>query len=249
MPLPVPPPTPDAALAEGYRIRDMLESDADRTAQLHREHLHLGLFPSLGHRFVARWHQTFVTSAHAWAAVVVAPDGAVVAMVLMTTDQHDYLTETLLHHRWPLARAGAVGLVRDPRVLAHFARTRALRYWRRFHRARRPVVALEDPAGRLGVVHAVVTDESARGLGCARALLHTAEDHARRRGTVVLALVTEHLEVEDAARPPRGAGSFYERSGWVRTDLRTRDGHRIAEYRRRLAPAAGPVSATDEAPA
>ena len=231
-----------APLSEGYHVRDMLPSDARRTAELHREYLPFGLFPRLGRRFMTRWHETFSTSPHAWGGVVVGPTGDVVAVVLMTTDQHAYITEALTKHRWTLARDGAVGLLLDPRVLGYFLRTRALRYWRRLRRSHQPrTAAVTDRPDHLGVIHAVVTDESARGRGCARALLEVAEAHARRRGTPVLALITDDpaetsTTGDQGTQQGLGAAGMYDRLGWDRVGVHTRDGRRVAEYRRRLLP-------------
>ena len=234
------PPTPGSTLSEGYHLREMHRSDARRTAELHRRHLPFGLFPRLGRRFMTRWHQTFVTSPHAWGGVVVGPTGDVVALVLMTTDQNGYVTEALTKHRWFLARAAAVGLLTDPRVLGHFLRTRALRYWRRLKRPDHArTAAAAGPREPLGVIHAVVTEESARGRGCARALLQAAELHARRLGTPQLALITDDpaptsTTGDGATQQGPGAAGMYDRLGWERVGVHIRDGRRVAEYRRRL---------------
>lgn len=231
-------PNPESRpLAPGLLLRPMLPSDAPPTARLHLEHLSTGLFPRLGHRFLTRWHRTFTDSQHAWGGVVVRPGGDVVAVVLVTTDQPAHNAEVLGEHRWALARAGALGLLRHPDALVIFLRTRVLRYLRWVTRGGGPAgPATSSQEGRevVGVVHVVVTAESMRGQGLAVALLEAAEDHARGRGTTVLALVTDYPETGGDLAAPPWAWGMYDRLGWERVDVRHRHGRRVAEYRRRL---------------
>ncbi|CAA9405857.1 MAG: hypothetical protein AVDCRST_MAG35-1156 [uncultured Quadrisphaera sp.] len=217
----------------------MERADASQTADLHLRNLSMGLFPQLGHRFMTRWHQTFAGSEHAWGGVVVGPGGQVVAVALVTTDQPAHTAEILREHRTALLRAGTAGLVRHPRALVTFLRTRVLRYLRRIVRGGRPDTppsARSEPREIVGVVHVLVTAEQVRERGLAAALLGAAESWARQRGTTVLALVTDYPE-QPAAHT---AADVYDRLGWERTAVRHRDGRRIAEYRRHLvADAAG----------
>ena len=211
----------------------MVCADAPQTAALHLGNLSMGLFPQLGHRFMTRWHQTFTGSEHAWGGVVASPEGRVVAVALVTTDQPAHTAEILREHRAALLRAGTAGLVRHPRALVTFLRTRVLRYVRRIVGGGRPGTASStrsEPREIIGVVHVLVTAEQARERGLAAALLRAAESCARQRGTTVLALITDYPE-----QPVRhSAAEIYDRLGWERTAVRRRDGRRIAEYRRRL---------------
>lgn len=211
----------------------MERADAAQTAQLHLADLSMGLFPQLGRRFMVRWHRTFTGSPNAWGGVVVGPGGRVVAVALITTDQPAHTAEVLSVHRRALLLAGAVGLLRHPRALVTFLRTRARRYVRRLLRGGRPSASPPAPAEPhevIGVVHVLVTAEQARERGLAAALLRAAAACARQRGTTVLALVTDHPQ----GPGPHRASEVYDRLGWERTAVRHRDGRRIAEYRRSL---------------
>lgn len=220
------------------RLRDMRVTDLPATARLHRTLLPNGLFPLLGQRFVQRWHRTFLSSPDAVAQVVTDEKDTVVAFLLATTDQRRYLAGTLRDHRLTLMALGCVGLLRRPRLLVRFVRTRLRSYWRHLS----PLSAPRQRSGRrgpaptgrpdtdwevVGVVHAVVTDHPARRRGCAAAMLAVVQERALAAGSDHLALVTD-LD---------GSAAMYERLGWRRVGVRRhRDGRDIAEYR--LVPAA-----------
>lgn len=215
------------------RLRDMRVTDLPATARLHRTLLPNGLFPLLGQRFVQRWHRTFLASPDAVAQVVTDEQDTVVAFLLATTDQRRYLAGTLREYRLPLMGLGCVALLRRPRLLVRFVRTRLRTYWRHLSplSAPRQGSARRGPAstGRpdtdrevVGVVHAVVTDHPARRRGCAAAMLAVVQERALAAGSDHLALVTD-LD---------GSAAMYERLGWHRVGVRRhRDGRVVAEYR------------------
>jgi len=226
----------------------MTSTDALATAELQLRYLSEGFFPRLGLAFVTRWHRAFVQQPHGWAAVVVDADERIVSYALVATRQRDFVEGVIRSQGLSMAASATLALAGRPRLLVHFLRTRTVRYVRRIitTAARRitgaqAAVAASDTASQVveAVVHAVVTVESARGLGCAATLLDAAERSAREDGATVIALVTDDLPPQDAASgcapgPRRGAAGLYEHLGWERTAERVRDGRRILEYRRML---------------
>ncbi|NIZ92548.1 GNAT family N-acetyltransferase [Kineococcus rubinsiae] len=228
----------------------MTSTDARATAELQLRYLSEGFFPRLGLAFVTRWHRAFVQQPHGWAAVVVDADERIVSYALVATRQRDFVEGVIRSQGLSMAASATLALAGRPRLLLHFLRTRTLRYVRRIiTTATRRItgaqaaVATTDTSSQVveAVVHAVVTVESARGLGCAATLLDAAERSAREDGATVIALVTDDLPPQEAAvrctsGPRRGAAGLYEHLGWKRTAERVRDGRRILEYRRRLGP-------------
>lgn len=245
---------PTATLPPGYLLRRMRPGDTARTARLHRRLLPNGLFPRLGARFVARWHRTFLDTPAA-TGLTVTHQGEVVAFVLATLDQRLYLRHVLRRHRWPLMWRGATGMLVRPHVLVRFTRTRLRAYARHLvpgldrrrtplvHAPERRTVADGLPAGpeaaprtRIAVVHAVVTSEQARGMGCARAMLDSVLAAAARARADHVALVTDVADPAPDA-PATGAAAMYETLGWRRHGVRRhRDGRWVAEYRMDLPP-------------
>ncbi|WP_380165238.1 GNAT family N-acetyltransferase [Jannaschia sp. R86511] len=240
---------PTATLPPGYLLRRLRPVDTVTTARLHRGLLPNGLFPRLGPRFLRYWHATFLDTPAATGLAVVH-HGEVVAFVLATLDQRLYLHHTLRRHRWSLMWRGALGLLTRPVVLVRFLRTRVRAYARHLLPGRgagrtgaqpgQPPRDRPERRVRVAVVHAVVTSEAARGQGCARALLDTVADAARRARADHVALVTDVADPASGA-PVSGAAAMYERLGWRREGVRRhRDGRWVAEYRLDLdAPAAG----------
>lgn len=236
---------PTATLPAGYLLRRLRPADTVQTARLHRRLLPHGLFPSLGPRYVARWHATFLDTPAATGLAVVH-HGEVVAFVLATLDQRLYLRHVLRRHRRALMWRGALGLLARPHVLVRFLRTRLRAYARHLvpgldrRRTPRPEAACQAdpgaaaPRARVAVVHAVVTAEASRGLGCARALLDVTEAAAVAARAHHLALVTDAADPGEGA-PATGAAAMYERLGWRRVAVRRqRDGRWVAEYHRDL---------------
>jgi prolipoprotein diacylglyceryl transferase len=232
--------TPTRTLADGALLRPLQVEDLHDTARLHSLLLPDGFFLQLGHRFVVRWHRTFVDRATAVGAVVTPASGSpVLAFVLASTDQVAYTRDVLGRDRGPLLLLGSLGLLRRPLLLAAFVRTRTRRYARRLLGRRRgagPPSGRSDPTPpRLAVVHAVATTPEHRGRGYAAALLQHVLDSARAAGAVECALVTAAVETVTADPQPRGAAAMYERLGWRLTDRRRQaDGRWVAEYRRAL---------------
>lgn len=205
-------------------LRPMTPQDCPGTAELQIRYLGDGLFPRLGARFVRRWHETFVTGAHA-SAHVATVDGALVGFVLAATDQRGYVTSTLRTARLPLAVRGLEGLVLHPGVAVRFVRTRLTPYLRRLRRV--------EPAGEPGVptavVHAIVTVPAVRGHGIGRRLLATVEEDVATAGTAFIELLSEE--------GPKGGADFYRRLGWEeRGTFVNRDDRRMVRFRRVVEP-------------
>lgn len=214
----------------------MRATDVGETARLHQEYLPRGLFPRLGHRFLARWHLTFTDTRWAWSGVVVE-EGRVVAYVLVAVDPARHRHHALVHHRGPLLRAGLVSLLLQPRLAAMFVRTRGRRYARQARAVwgRPATSAGSTPAERPpAVIHALVTRESHRGLGLASRLVELATRESERRGAVELALVTEAGSAATGAGP--GSVGFYERLGFTVVGARPRDDRTVVEMRCRTTP-------------
>lgn len=254
---------PTSTLPAGYLLRRLRPGDTVATARMHRRLLPNGLFPRLGPRFLRHWHGTFLDTPAATGLAVVH-HGEVVAFLLAALDQRLYLHQTLRRHRWSLMWRGALGLLVRPAVLVQFLRTRARTYSRHLLPTPRRGAGAgattgtehgtengtatgsasghADPAPdpperrvRVAVVHAVVTSEQARGQGCARALLDTATEAARRARADHVALVTD-VPGPDTGQAATGAAATYERLGWRRVEVRRhRDGRWVAEYRLDLA--------------
>lgn len=211
------------SLPSGFTVRPMARTDLRATAALHIAHLPKGLFPQLGARFLARWHESFIDSDFAWAHVVISPDrrpdedggdttktgdgGEVAAYLLMTTDPAAHLREMLARHGRALTRSGGWGLLRRPGLAIFFARSRARRYAKRFYHAWRTRRAPATKGGdsgeqaqvRLAVVDAIATASAYRGRGLAAILLDRAAEAASAAGADEIALVTD-------GPPPPGQG-------------------------------------------
>lgn len=213
-----------AAPQRAAALRRLTRSDLADTAALHVRCLNDGLFPRLGARFLRRWHRTFVDGPHGSAHCAVRADGRVTAFLLGATDQAAYVGGTLRSTTWPLLWRGALGLVRRPRLALTFVRTRARRYARRLAGGSGSP-QLAAPA-RVAVVHAIVTDEPARGRGLGRDLLARFEADVAAAGVDTIELVTDETG---------GAVEFYRRLGWTEGDTRpNRDGRRMVHFSKRV---------------
>ncbi|MEJ5946523.1 GNAT family N-acetyltransferase [Pseudokineococcus basanitobsidens] len=219
--------------ASSVVVRPATASDLPRTARWQVLHLPHGFFPSLGTRFVRRWHATHLGGRHGVALVAELDAGArgrvPVGFLVGATDQVAHVREVVAHHRGPLALAAALALLRRPRTAARFARTRLRPYARRLLGRDSPGTADDAGAaeGAVAVVAAVVVAPAARGAGVGEALLAAFADAARGAGTEVAELVT---------RADSGAAAFYERLGWERVRERAdRDGVVVLTYRCALA--------------
>lgn len=171
-------------------------------ARLHVDQLPVGLFPSLGARFVARWHQAHIDSEHGVALVCHEPtDGEPVTGFLVgSVDRGAFRIELLTRHRRALLMYGVGALLVRPRVMARFLRTRSAAYLRRLRRPR-------IPGARPGTAVADLT-----AIAVAPRL---------QRGGAGKALNAEFLRICAAGDATRAevvadgaASGFYERTGW-----------------------------------
>ncbi|GIJ24242.1 hypothetical protein Vlu01_48660 [Micromonospora lutea] len=184
---------------------------------MHVELLPIGLFPSLGVRFVRRWQRAFVDSRHGVGLVVIdtaAPqDDEVVGFVLGTSDHAAHTTELAQDRRATAALAigGLLALLVRPRVAVRALRTRIRPWTRRALRLRRTAGAAARTGPLLSPQVAVMTALAVR-------------PDWRKSGIGVL-LVTRFVElVREAGATsaeaqtsigPQGAVGFYERLGWT----------------------------------
>lgn len=211
----------------------MLPGDLHATAELHRRELPHGFFARLGEPFLRTYHRTFDASPHGVA--LVTRDGAgVTGMVLGTVDNPRHYRWTARHHGARLALAGSLALLRRPRTLVTFVRTRLGRYTRAVLRAMsrsaRPagdgVAPHEEPAvaGEVtAVLVHVAVHPTTRRHGTGRALVDAFVDTCRRRGSTEIRLITE-------ADGP--AVDFYTALGWQHVvDRKASDGTWVTEFR------------------
>ncbi|RZT85637.1 acetyltransferase (GNAT) family protein [Pseudonocardia sediminis] len=211
-------------------IRTAVSGDLEATAALQIVDLPMGLFPSLGRGFVARWHRTFLDSAHAVALVGVRRHEGdldeVLGFLVGTTDRGAFRREVLTRHRFGLVLRGVTALVVRPRVLAGFLRTRLLPYMRRLGSP--DVSTHSGDAGRPGTVGdltAIAVSVSARRGGTGRRLAEIYLARCAAAGADRVELVT--------TAESTGAHEFYSKTGWTALEVgRTRDGLRVQRFGR-----------------
>ncbi|MBW0108823.1 GNAT family N-acetyltransferase [Pseudonocardia sp. KRD-182] len=224
-----PPRSGRARLAAPVLVREAVAADVPSTARLHIEHLPVGLFPRLGHRFVACWHSAHLDSPHAVALVVdgPSPDGGrcIAGFLIGALDRHAFQQELLSRYRTRLVVRGAGALALRPRVLVDFLRTR-LRPYLRHLRTPRPTPSVPPGAVALAPVAeltAVAMAPALRRTGSGRRLVDEFVDRCAAADVRRIELVTD---VGSA-----GSVDFYRRTGW--TALRridTRDGRTVQRF-------------------
>lgn len=214
-------------------VRSTRPDDLATVIRLHRELLSHGLFPRLGTAFMLCYHRTFMDldSGISLVAVMTAPHGGeeVIGFVCGSTDQRRHVAEVLATARWPLLIPGLAGLLRRPRLLMTFARTRLVRYLRRLLRqpVRRTFVSRLEREP-VAVLSAVAVSATARAGGVGAALVAGLVRLARQAGTDVIELVT--------LAGPRGAATFYRSLGWTEVDThQDKDGYPVITFRMELA--------------
>lgn len=220
----------------GSRIRRAEVGDLRSTAHAHLRFLPVGLFPSMGERFLRRWHRTFLRPPYGIALVAVdrqARGEQVVGFLLGSTDQAAQ-TDALLRNRRTLLALGAAGLLallRRPRLAARFVRTRGRPWLHKLMRRRTATASTPGtrPPRPVAVLAAVAVESGARGRGLGAALVRQFLAEVRASGAEVAELVT-------VVPGEGGAGvGFYERLGWCATGERhTRDGTTVRTYVYRL---------------
>lgn len=216
-------------LAAAVLVREAVTADVHAMAGLHIEHLPVGLFPRLGHRFVACWHRAYLDSPHAVALVVdgPGPDGGrrIAGFLVGALDRHAFRQELLTRYRTRLVLRGIGALALRPRVLADFLRTRLRPY---LCRLRTPRPTPPVPPGAVGAAQvaeltAVAVAPAVRRSGSGRRLVDEFVDRCAEADVRRIELVTD---VGTA-----GSVDFYRRTGWTalrRTD--TRDGRTVQRF-------------------
>lgn len=218
-----------ARLAAPVLVREAVTADVDATARLHIEHLSLGLFPRLGHRFVSCWHRAYVQSPHAVALVAVerGSDGGehIAGFLVGALDRLAFQQELLTRYRTRLAVRAGVALVLRPRVLADFLRTRLRPYLHRLRATRRApsVPPGAFPAAPVADLSAIAVDPVLRRTGTGRILTEEFVDRCTAAGAVRVELVTAADSVASIA--------FYTSTGWTaRRRYDTRDGRALQRF-------------------
>lgn len=226
------PPSPKGiVLPGGFVLRSAVHADLRATARAHVWLLPVGLFPSMGARFVRRWHRTFLRGAYGRALVVVdpaAPGSGVVGFLLGTIDQAAHTDAMLADRRslLELASAGALAMLRRPRLAVQFIRTRGRAWARRLlrRRASSPARPGVDRLPSVAVLSAIAVQPDVRGHGIGAHLVEHFLSEAQAGPAAVAELVT------DAG--PDGVAAFYERLGWRAVgDRVTRDGTTVRTFR------------------
>ncbi len=218
-----------------FTIRPATSADLDAVVGLHLEHLPHGLFPRLGRTFMRRYHCTFLELSCGLSFVAVSnvpgdrDEEVVIGFVCGSTDQRSHVAEVISTARGPLLLLGASALLRRPRLLVHFIRTRSRGYLRRllrrFDTTRAP--GGEAPAP-IAVLAAVAVSPSSRAVGAGTALVAAFVTGVQRAGTSCIELVT--------LDGPEGAASFYRTLGWTEVGRHeNKDGQTVVLFRMELA--------------
>ena len=187
-----------------------------------------GFFARLGPRFLLEYYSAFCTSAAAF-AVVAAREGDVAGYLVGRLSADGHRRHLLDVHGRRLAALGVWGLVRHPRVMMTFLRTRSGRYLRKLGGW---LIRREDVAsvglGRTAILDYVVVREEFRGLGLGGQLIRSFEAECRRRGVETITLVT------DVGGP---AVAYYEATGWVpQAEHTSVDGRHLVTFTRQVPP-------------
>lgn len=203
-------------------------ADLRATARLHRRALPGGFFARLGERFVRRYHATFAGSPEA-VLLVAEQEGRTAGFLAGTLANRRHYRE-VVRRWWPaLTWAGALALLRRPRVTAEFLRTRLGRYRRallRAGRGGRTAGATAEPDGPVAVLTHVAVAPDARGDGVGQRLVQAFVERARRAGAAEIRLVTA---------AGGAAARFYRRLGWrSRGTRRGADGTFVEEFELQL---------------
>lgn len=225
-------PGANTALPGGYILRRAEPADLATTAGIHERFLPVGLFPSMGTRFLRQWHRTFLREPHGTALVVVdsrTSTGEVVGFLLGTTDQKAHAAALMDDDRLllGLALSGTIALLRRPRLAGRFVRTRSRPWARKL--LRRQSSATTGSAGRsdgrVAVLAAVAVESGRHGEGLGTHLVRHFLVGARDAGADLAELTTA------ASSDGGAAAAFYERLGWrAGEDRQTRDGTTVRTY-------------------
>ena len=219
--------------APGTAPRPLRPGDLHATAELHRRELPHGFFARLGESFLRTYHRTFDASPHGVA--LVTRDGAgVTGMILGTIDNPRHYRWTARHHGARLALVGSLALLRRPRSLVTFVRTRLVRYTRAAARALSRgappggggASSHDEPTGSgrvTAVLVHVAVNSTTRRHGTGRALVEAFVEACRQRGSTEIRLIT----------PANGpAVGFYTALGWQHVvDRKASDGTWVTEFR------------------
>jgi ribosomal protein S18 acetylase RimI-like enzyme len=214
-------------------LRAATDEDLPAMSRAHVALLPVGLFPSLGARFVRRWQRTFLDSRHGVGYVVVDPAAApdeIVGFLLGTSDQAAHTTALMADRRTmaSLAATGFAALCVRPRVAARLLRSR-VRPWthRLLHRQKELARAGPRTSPQVAVMTALAVHPDWRKSGIGERLVAHFVEQVRTAGATWAELQT--------STGPLGATGFYERLGWEAGSQRlTPDGDTLRTYRRHL---------------
>lgn len=188
------------------KVRLMSETDVLFAVELHKQALHNGFFVQLGHRFLAAYYRSYLTSPGA-VALIGELDGTTVGFLVGTVDRNLHYRHVLRSDRYTLGVRGLTSLVCRPRLAIQFLNTRLARYTRGVRRASKPSISTTNLTGCEGVLSHIAVCEMARGKGVGQALVSSFVEASHHLGSTKLSLVT--LVGNEATQ------LFYTRMGWV----------------------------------
>lgn len=213
--------------AEEVRVQPLQKRHLRDAARLHRSVLPPSFFSRLGLRYVRAYLDTYRTSDHA-VALVVLVRGRVAGFLVGTVAPVSHAHWVLRAHGPRLAALALLGLVARPPLLVFFLRTRVLRYARGIARRAQPgrstAASGHGEAPAPAVLAHVAVSPDARRLGLGQALVERFASDARGAGSRAVELVT---------RADGGAGAFYAVLGYERIEQRV-DSDGVAWDRYRL---------------
>lgn len=247
--------------SEPVAVRRLTRAEAEFAARRHVEALPHGLFPSLGHDFLARYYASFVDSPYA-VALVASFEGRPVGVLAGTVANEEHYRWVLRHRAGSLAGSAVAALAVRPRTALYFLRTRTGHYARAVGRlalGRLPGIVTDRLPGvvtnRLPGKDASADERQAPSdrdrtdadpppgpPGVLNHVLVADEARGRGVGTILLdafvALTSQQGTGElllVTAAGEGGAGGFYARHGWSHlADRQDWDGQEVAVYGRPL---------------
>ncbi|MDQ3610761.1 MAG: GNAT family N-acetyltransferase [Actinomycetota bacterium] len=213
---------------QGFVVRPLQDGDLAAAAQMQARELADGFLAQLGPGFLRAYLQTFLDTPGAVAFAADSADGQFAGFLVgSTTVGHNRVA--LRRHWKRLLPAGAAALLRRPRLLPPFLRTRAVRYVRAAVTALKPRPAATEVASeqatepttaagpsRPAVLLHVVVGPDERGQGVGAALVQAFVGAAREAGSSRAVLVSIG-----------GEKDFYLRQGWQRLAARQDDDGRV----------------------
>jgi ribosomal protein S18 acetylase RimI-like enzyme len=216
-------------------LRRLQPHDLGFVVEQHLRHFPNGFFARLGRPFLEEYDRSYCTNPET-CAIVADCDGTPVGYLVGTVAPVEHRQHVYRMHGLALVRRASIALLRQPRLLAAFLRTRSVRYGKKiFRQLGRTHDTAATAAHRTAVLNHVVVRSTSQGQGVGSLLIDELVTAARRNGVTEVMLVTE----------TGGHGAAYYRStGWAAVDEHaTPEGLRLTTFVKAVAddsPSAGP---------